>query len=148
MKVAYDTNIIIGRKLRLFPRNHCLSSVVLAELVSGSQDRSSIKLWQATKALSEQINQFIVPDAEDWLHAGLTLQRLSQASKRENFGSTPKSSPEERGRLFNDCLLAVSCRRAGVVVVSDNAKDFERLSLSCRVKWQSGDDFFADESAN
>lgn len=89
------------------------------------------------------INQFIVPDAQDWLQCGLTLQRLSQRSKRDNFGSTPKSSPEERVRLFNDPLLAVSCRRAGVVVVTDNAKDFERLSSVCRVKWQGGDEFFA-----
>ena len=141
MKVAFDTNIIIGRKLRMFPRNHCLSSVVLAELISGSQDRSSLKFWQATKTFSQRIDQFILPDAEDWLQAGLTLQRLSQKSKRDNFGSTPKISPEERVRLFNDCLLAVSCRRAGVVVVTDNVKDFERLSSACRVKFQSGDEF-------
>ncbi len=146
MKVAFDSNIIISRKVRLFPRNHYLSSIVLAEMLAGAQDREIIKFWRTSQTLALNINQFTVPDAEDWLQAGLTLQRLSQRSKRENFGSTPKFSSEERVRLFNDCLLAVSCRRAGIVVVTDNAKDFERLSSVCRVKWQSGDEFFVDSS--
>ena len=146
MKVAFDSNIIISRKVRLFPRNHHLSSVVLAEMLAGAADREVIKFWKTAQTFALHLDQLIVPDAEDWLQAGLALQRLSQQSKRENFGSTPKFSPEERVRLFNDCLLAVSCRRAGVVVVSDNAKDFERLSSVCRVKWKSGDEFF-DESA-
>lgn len=148
MNVVLDSNIYIARPNLLFHPRIFLSSIVLTELLSGAQDSTRIKELKMWQKMAIRFDRFIVPDAEDWLQAGLTLQRLSQASKRENFGSTPKSSPEERGRLFNDCLLAVSCRRAGVVVVSDNAKDFERLSAACRVKWQSGDDFFADESAN
>ncbi|HEX8464320.1 MAG TPA: hypothetical protein VF627_06860 [Abditibacterium sp.] len=71
------------------------------------------------------------------------MQQLSQISKRENFGSTPRASPEERMRLFNDVLLAVSCCRAGVTLVTDNLKDFERISSVRRVPFQSGDAFFA-----
>ncbi len=143
MKVSFDTNIIISRKLRAFPRSHYLSSIVLTELIAGCQDRASLKFWQATKASFEHADRFLVPDADDWLQAGLTLQRLSQQSKRENFGATPKASPEERVRLFNDCLLAVCSRRAGVVVVTDNAKDFERLAGACRVGLQGSEEFFA-----
>ncbi|BCM90249.1 hypothetical protein IAD21_02100 [Abditibacteriota bacterium] len=143
MKVAFDTNIIISRRVRIFPRSHYLSAIVLAEIISGAQNRSDLKLWNAIQDFAERSDRFLVPSAEDWLQAGLALQRLSQQSKRENFGSTPKFSPEERQRMFNDCLLAVSCRRAGVVVVTDNLKDFERISAVCRVKWLSGDEFFA-----
>lgn len=127
----------------MFPHNHYLSSIVLAEMLAGAPDRDVIKFWRAAQAFAVNLDRFIVPDSEDWLQAGLVLQRLSQQAKRENFGSTPKFSPEERQRLFNDCLLAVSCRRAGATVVTDNVKDFERLSAVCRVKWQRSDAYFA-----
>lgn len=113
-------------------------------MLASAPDREVIKFWKIPQAFALNLNQLVVPDAEDWLQAGLILQRLSQGSKSENFGSTPKFSPEERVRLFNDCLLAVSCRRAGVTVVTDNAKDFERLSSVCRVKCQSSNEFFVD----
>ncbi len=103
-----------------------------------------MKRLESLRFVASAFDQLLVPDRDDWWEAGKALQRLSQGSKRENFGSTPKLSPEERVRLFNDCLLAVSFRRAGVVVVTDNAKDFERLSSVCRVKWKSGDEFFAE----
>ena len=141
MKIIFDTYIFIGHKPRIFPRNFYLSSVVLTELQAGVQDASEMKQLEASRFFAESLGQFVVPDKDDWWEAGKALQRLSQGAKRENFGSTPKFSPEERQRMFNDCLLAVSCRRAGVTVVTDNLKDFERLSAVCRVKWQSGDDF-------
>ena len=143
MKIAFDTNIIISRRIRIFPRNHFLSAIVLTKLVSGAQDRSDIKLWEAIQQFAQRSQTHTVPDAQDWFQAGLTLQRLSQTAKRENFGSTPKLSPEERQRLFNDCLLAVSCRRAGVTVITDNVKEFECLASVYRVKWRPGDDYFA-----
>ena len=147
LKITFDTNIFIGRKPRLFPRNFYLSSVVVAELQAGAQDASDMKWLESSRFISEALGQFLVPSRDDWWEAGKALQRLSQKSKRDNFGSTPKISAEERVRLFNDCLLAVSCRRAGVVVVTDNIKDFERLSSVCRVKFQSGDEFFAEIQA-
>jgi len=148
VKFAFDTNIFISRPRNLLSPRLYFSSIVLAELLSGAQDRARIKELETWRYAAVRFDRFLVPTGEDWWEAGKVLQRLSQTAKRENFGSTPKSSPEERGRLFNDCLLAVSCRRAGVAVVSDNAKDFERLSVACRVKWQSGDEFFVDASAN
>lgn len=146
MNVAFDSNIYISRPSLFFSPRIYLSSIVLTELLSGAQNATRIKELKSWQQMAVKFDRFLVPDAEDWLQAGLTLQRLSQQSKRDNFGSTPKASPEERQRLFNDCLLAVSCRRAGIVVVTDNAKDFERLSSVCRVKWQSGDEFFAEFS--
>ena len=143
MNVAYDANIFISRPQLLFTSRIYLSSVVLTELLAGAQDRARIKELETWRFGATYFDRFLVPSADDWWEAGKALQRLSQKSKRDNFGSTPKISPEERVRLFNDCLLAVSCRRAGVVVVTDNVKDFERLSSVCRVKFQSGDEFFA-----
>ncbi len=142
LRITFDTNIFIGRKPRLFPRNFYLSSIVLTELQAGAQDASDLKNLEASRFLSESLGQFVVPDRDDWWEAGKALQRLSQQSKRENFGSTPRFSPEERQRMFNDCLLAVSCRRAGVTIITDNLKDFERISAVCRVKWLSGNEFF------
>lgn len=143
MNVLFDSNIFISRPSLVLGSRTYFSSIVLTELLAGAQDTTRIKELKLWRQMAIRFDHFIVPDAEDWLQAGLTLQRLSQAAKRENFGSTPKFSPEERQRLFNDCLLAVSCRRAGVTVVTDNAKDFERLAPVCRVRWQSGDDYFA-----
>ena len=143
MNVAFDSNIYISRPTLFFSPRVYFSSIVLAELLSGAQNATRIKELKSWQQMALKFDRLLVPDAQDWLQAGLTLQRLSQQSKRENFGSTPRVSPEERVRLFNDCLLAVSCRRAGVTVVTDNAKDFERLASACRVKWQSGDKFFA-----
>ncbi len=100
-----------------------------------------MKKLESLRFVTSAFDQFLVPSRDGWWEAGKALQRLSQKLKRDNFGSTPKISPEERVRLFNDCLLAVPCRRAGVVVVTDNTKDFERLSSVCRAKFQGGDEF-------
>jgi len=147
LKFCFDSNIYISYPDLFATRTQVyVSSIVLTELLAGAQDATRIKQIKSWRTLAVKFDHFLVPDAEDWLQAGLVLQRLSQKSKRDNFGSTPKISVEERVRLFNDCLLAVSCRRAGVVVVTDNVKDFERLSSVCRVKFQSGDEFFAPVS--
>lgn len=145
MKITYDSNIFIGRKPVFFPRAFHLSSIVVAELQGGAQDRGDLKRLETLRKSAINLEQFLVPDAEDWWEAGKVLQRLSQTSKRENFGSTPKLSPAERVRLFNDVLLAVSCRRNNIMLVTDNLKDFERVQSACRVKIQSGDEHFFDE---
>ncbi|MBW3635657.1 MAG: type II toxin-antitoxin system VapC family toxin [Armatimonadetes bacterium] len=142
MKVTYDANIFIGRKVEVFPRGFFLSTVVLAELQAGAQDRSDMKRFEVLRRTVESFDQLLVPSAEDWWETGKALQRLSQGSKLENFGSTPRISPEERHRLFNDVLLAVSCRRAGITLITDNLKDFERIANVCRIKFSSGDEFF------
>lgn len=118
----------------------------MVELVSAAQDKSGLKFWEATRIYAEKFDRFLVPSAEDWWETGKALQRLSQTSKRENFGSTPRISPEERGRLFNDVLLAVSCRRAGITLITDNLKDFERIGSACRIRFGSGAAFFEAES--
>ncbi len=148
MKIAFDTNIIISRKVTVFPRNHYFSPIVMVELVAATQNKTGLKFWEATRIYAEKFDRFLVPTAEDWWETGKALQRLSQGSKRENFGSTPKVSPEKRNRLFNDVLLAVSCRRAGITVVTDNLKDFERIGSVCRIKFSSGDAFFTPPDAS
>lgn len=142
MRISFDTNIFIAHPAFLFPARAYLSSVVLTELLAGAKDAARIKELQIWRHLALRYDRFLVPTAEDWWETGKALQRLSQGSKRENFGATPRISPEERHRLFNDVLLAVSCRRAGITLITDNLKDFERIATVCRIKFSSGDAFF------
>lgn len=142
MKICFDTNIFIAHPAFLFPARAHLSAIVLTELLGGAKDAARIKELDSWRHFAIRYDRFLVPTAEDWWETGKALQRLSQGSKRENFGATPRISPAERNRLFNDVLLAVSCRRAGITLITDNLKDFERIGNVCRIKFESGDSHF------
>lgn len=146
MKFAYDTNIFIGRKLTTIPDQLYVCSIVLSELQVGAADASQMKRLEVLRIAAEKNGRLLVPTKEDWWETGKLLNRLAAFARRENHGAAPRFSPEEKVRLFNDALLAVSCRRAGITLVTDNFKDFERIALISRVKIQTGDEFFAEES--
>lgn len=144
MKVAFDTNIFIAKPELLLPGDFYLCTVVLAELQAGAPDASALKPLEVMRANAVRFGRILVPDQTDWWETGKALSRLSARAKRENHGQTPRFSPEEKVRLFNDVLLAITCRRAGVTLITDNLKDFERVASVCRVKIQSGDLFFQE----
>ena len=144
MKTCFDTNIYISRPTLAFGEDTYVCSLVLTELQASAVDSHVMKILDALRARAEKDGVLLVPTKEDWWEAGKALSRLSARAKRENHGQTPRFSPEEKVRLFNDVLLAVTCRRAGVTLVTDNLKDFERVASACRVKIQSGDLFFAE----
>ena len=105
-----------------------LSSVVAAELRAGtrtSQDR---------KQLDEQVlapfyrrGRVLTPSVAAWDALGLTLSRL-----REEGSLDYENMP--RGFAF-DVLIAFSCREAGVVLVTRNARDMERIRTVFRFEF-------------
>jgi predicted nucleic acid-binding protein len=98
--------------------NLWLSAVVLEELYAGTSERS--RIW--VKRLEEEFDcddRILVPNLEDWISTGETLNGLAIKYGYEKIG---------RGRLTNDALVAMSAARTGIRVITNNAKDFQRLA--------------------
>jgi len=73
-----------------------------------------------------EAHRILVPSLGDWTHTGKVLARLAVKYGYEQIG---------RARLTNDALIAMSAGRAGVMVITANARDFARLSEFCPLLW-------------
>lgn len=142
-KVTFDTNILISRKVTPFPTGFYLSVVVLQELVAGAGDESDIKNFDAARREYENLGRLLVPTAEDWWQVGKIINALQRGLKSKRRGVTPRMAAEEKYRITSDVLIARTARRAGVMIVTDNAKDFEKIQPFCRVQLMSGNAYFA-----
>lgn len=97
-----------------------LNSIVLHELLAGANtpkktrqiDREIARPFKRTARL-------ITPTHGDWETSADVLARMVREEGLE-FRRIPKS-------LVNDVLLAASCRTAGVTLITDNGRDFERI---------------------
>lgn len=139
-KYALDTNLFIqafrdeaaNRELAAF-RMVCapgeyLSSVVAQELRAGVrslEDRR--KLERLVIARYEKVGRLITPSTSAWQASGDVLSALR---KREglDLGRVSKS-------FGNDILLALSCREAGLTLLTDNQRDFERIAAVTRFEY-------------
>jgi predicted nucleic acid-binding protein len=65
------------------------------------------------------LNRVLVPNLNDWAEAGRTLALLTAKYHYERIGRT---------RLFNDALIAISARRAGICVFTANQRDYGRIA--------------------
>jgi predicted nucleic acid-binding protein len=105
----------------LFAPFEYMSAVVAQELIAGTRSASDRrKLERYVLAVYARRGRVVTPSQRAWEKSGailadlvrregLELQRVSKA-----FG--------------NDVLIAVSCREAGCILVTDNARDFERIA--------------------
>ena len=143
-RVTFDTNIFISRKpsFEKFPDSFYFSVVVLQELVVGAQDETDIKLFSTVRLEFEKAERLLVPDANDWWEVGKIINRLQRQRKTRSGGFTPKLSADEKYRITNDVLIARSAKRAGVIIVTDNAKGFALIQSYCKVHIISGDEYF------
>ena len=132
-KYALDTNVLIAafrdaaanEALQRFrtayaPFEH-LSVVVVQELRTGATTP------QAARALQRNVfepferrGRTFAPSSEAWKAAGRALAGLM--AERGVDSATMKKT------LINDALLAASCREAGVMLVTRNVRDFERIA--------------------
>jgi predicted nucleic acid-binding protein len=97
-----------------------LSAIVAAELRAGARTlRDRHQLERQVLAPFLRRGRVLTPSGSAWEALGLALSQL-----RESSGLDLRSV--SRGFAF-DVLLAWSCREAGVVLVTRNARDMERI---------------------
>ena len=143
-KVTYDANIYIRYKEQSLPRSFYMSAVVLQELVAGANDGSAIKILERLRHEYRSLNRLLVPTEEDWWQAGLVLNALQRGRRSKKTGKIPRISIAERYRIINDVLIARTAKRAGIMVVTDNASDFKKIRNFCDVKVISGSKYFSE----
>lgn len=98
-----------------------LSVIVAQELRSGIKSQSERRLLE--KHVLEpfaRLGRILTPTAKAWQESGDILAELAKSEGME-ISKVSKS-------FGNDILLALSCRESGMVLVTDNLRDFKRIA--------------------
>jgi predicted nucleic acid-binding protein len=103
-----------------------LSSVVLEELFAGA-DPNDHRVLERLEHDFEKASRILVPNLSDWTSAGRVLYRLARKYGFERIG---------KARLSNDALIATSAARMGIVVLTANQRDYEKLAEFCPLQWR------------
>lgn len=116
-----QANASLQRFHQLFAPFEYLSAVVAQELRAGARSHDDRRLLERhVLSLYRRRGRLVAPSAHAWEDSGDVLAELG---RREGL---------DLGRLSkafgNDVLLALSCGEAGIVLVTDNARDFERIA--------------------
>ena len=130
-RYVLDTNVFIraardsafGEELTRFhaafaPFEH-LAAVVVQELVAGARGQAARTIERAIVEPFERRGRLVVPSYAAWKETGAVLSSLVSSGMRW---------PGVSRSFVNDILLAMSCREAGMVLVSENTRDFERIA--------------------
>ncbi len=131
-KFAVDTNLYVraarnqadAEPLKRFygafvPKLH-LCSVVLHELLVGAQNgEMARRIHEKIARPFDRTGRIFTPSHRSWIAAGESLAKLAAAGYVDR-SALPRS-------FINDVLLAACCREAGVTLVTDNTRDFERI---------------------
>jgi predicted nucleic acid-binding protein len=105
-----------------------LSSVVVMELRAGALDRrTELELDRALIAPFERRRRVLTPSHQAWRASGELLADLARRDGLD-LRRTPKS-------FVNDILLALSCREAGMTLITGNVRDFKRIRRSVRFEF-------------
>ncbi len=95
-----------------------MSAVVIEELYAGASDNTTIKLLDRLYRTFEDLGRLIAPDASDWKKTGKVIAKLGQKYRFEEKFLT---------NITNDILIALSARKIGAVVVTNNMRDFLKI---------------------
>lgn len=113
-------NEVLQRFHRAFAPFEHLSVVVAQELRAGVKRHNDRKaLERHILAVFERAGRMIAPSARAWHSSGDLLSDMARQEGLE-IGRVSKS-------FANDVLLALSCREAGCVLVTENERDFQRI---------------------
>lgn len=97
-----------------------LSVIVAQELRAGVRNpRDRERLDDSVLAVFGRANRLMAPGPEAWSRSGDILAEMAWKEGLE-AGRVSKA-------FGNDVLLAVSCREHGMVLVTDNSRDFTRI---------------------
>ena len=105
---------------RAFSPFEHFSVIVAQELRAGvqrPQDRRALQ--RNVLKVFQRANRTIMPSANAWHRSGDLLAEMAKKEGRE-IARVSKA-------FANDVLLALSCREAGCVLVTDNERDFQRI---------------------
>jgi predicted nucleic acid-binding protein len=139
---TYDTSVIISRKITDLPDSFLMSAIVLLELTANAKDDSQRKLYERLFRQYRQGNSLIVPDDDDWLLASKVLYWLTHARKRVLKGKLKRLQRGASQRMALDVLIAVSARRWGATVITENWDDFKAIQRYCNTRVAKASDFF------
>jgi predicted nucleic acid-binding protein len=113
-------NEVLQRFHRAFAPFEYLSVVVAQELRAGVRRKRDRKaLERNVLSVFERSGRTFAPSASAWHRSGDLLSDLTRKEGLE-IGRVSKS-------FANDVLLALSCREAGCVLVTENERDFQRI---------------------
>jgi predicted nucleic acid-binding protein len=105
----------------LFAPFEYLSAVVAQELRAGTPSRdASRELERNVLGPFIRRGRIIVPSTQAWQRSG---DLLAEMSWREGLELSRVTKA-----FGNDILLALSCREAGMVLITRNSKDFRRIA--------------------
>jgi tRNA(Ile)-lysidine synthetase-like protein len=110
----------IRERLPLVELEGELAAVVAQELLAGVRGRAAATLEHAILEPFERRRRVLLPSYQAWKETGAVLAALV-ASGSARWPNVCRS-------LVNDVLLAMSCREAGVVLVTLNTRDFARIA--------------------
>jgi predicted nucleic acid-binding protein len=139
-KYVLDTNIFIEafrhpaanaelqRFHLLFAPFEYMSAVVAQELIAGTRGASDRrKLERHVLRVYARHGRVVTPSQRVWEKSGAVLADLV---RREGLELQRVSKT-----FGNDILIAVSCREAGCILVTNNSRDFERIARVSRFRF-------------
>ncbi|HXC25200.1 MAG TPA: type II toxin-antitoxin system VapC family toxin [Gemmatimonadaceae bacterium] len=105
----------------LFAPYEYLSAVVVQELRAGFKTTEAVARFEASVVDPfRRRGRLVIPSFAAWQASGAVLATLVA----EDHLELKKVSK----RKVNDILLALSCREAGITLVTENVSDFERIN--------------------
>ena len=105
---------------RAFSPFEHLSAIVAQELRAGvKQPRDRKALERNVLTIFKRAGRTITPSPDAWHRSG---DLLAEMARQEGLEIARVSKA-----FANDVLLALSCREAGCVLVTDNERDFQRI---------------------
>ena len=115
---------VVNQELQLFHRAFApfehFSVIVAQELRAGvRRPRDRKTLERNVLKVFQRANRTITPSPDAWHRSGDVLAEMARQEGLE-IARVSKA-------FANDVLLALSCREAGCVLVTDNERDFQRI---------------------
>ncbi len=121
-KFLADTNIIESKVFseKELPTPLYFSAVIFGELMTACNDRKELKRYQKAWKDAREENFLVVPTENDWLEASRIQFLLAQDRKKDAGGKSPKRPAKIKQEFALDCLIAVSCSRENITVITND----------------------------